>query len=1119
MRGLFVCILLLGIGYLFAQNALPFREGGKWGLINQNKSIIMSPRYDFIFNFKNLQFAVFMNQGKYGIVQQNGKELLPAEYTEIQILNQRFFACQSEGLYTIMDETKNVLAPRIFKKVAVIGKDLLLTENDTTKFLIQTNLGKVYRAADFHVEVLSNMVVLSKEDSCVVLNYNLEEIAFSGQRRFFYFEEKINFSTANSEYSISSDFSGKFRSLHEPFMNFNEDKSWYIVRENGQFGVFDPIQDQYILKAEYDWIEALNQTYFKVKKGSNYGVINVEGKWFLQPKYRSVFAFSNSFYVIDAAYHAGLISVSGNTIIPLQYDWISDRTDFYEVALNSKLGIYSLNGEQIEPPVYDEIRYVEGAFKCYAGPVKNSAGKIVKYKKVVSFDLDGSQVSGRVEFKDVGMINIRDIYSRTSNSAQALDMSIDSIYRWKKVPRKFVVRNLSIETKIWGFRDTTFSRFLIQPKYDKIEPFLDRNYTLAKVFSPTGDRSLRTPFGNLNYASDYDLVDHDNIQKLPKIRGFLSLSSVYQDQPLIEYFTGDKFVFVSTDSLKEISYSFIDKINQDQTRRVNFTGEYAVCSPHDLQMLSYSKSFISELNGAYNDSIPFGKKNSLYLHYGYKDVPIKIQGGKWNLVDETHFKLLDEDLDFIENPVRKKYLAVKNGKWGLISRKEINIPFQFFELKRMRNLEDSVLVSAQRQFQEFIIDSLGNRYEIPTGRTILKKEGEAVIFSENGKFGLLDEQLEILIPAEYGRLKHLDHNWFRYRKKGKMGLVHPNGNVIHPEYNGLTPLSENFVLFDYRKKQGLINQHGDTLLPPLYEKIELLDEQLLVLHNGKYELVDPKSGKSRKLNGEFKAKFNNYYLFQNESNLLIYGADWKVHKKITKFVYVENTDELIHLSSGDQSVFYNKNLEPIQYENKSVKLLAASYYEKEIDREKVIMKAGKDKTVDKGNIIKIAVYGDYLVYKANGKFRLFNTQNQQRYNFESHLAKVVSFHEDYFIVQYTDRKMAYVDLEARPIYNREFEECSPFNSGYAIVKEADETKIFFRDGRMIEGMVYHLIRPLIGGFFKAQLLKQYGLVSENKGVLVEAEYDRIQFSNGTIVQLVKDGDVFYYDFSREVFIK
>lgn len=1119
MRNFFLMIGLFGYSFLVAQSSLPFREGGKWGLIDPSKKVILNPTYDFIFNFKNLNYALFMKRGKYGVIDKTGNVTVPARYQTLKILNERFFAFRSQYFFGILNASGETVAPEIFKTALSLSDELILMENDTSKLFINTNSSKNYWTSGFQVEKLNDKLILFNQDSCILLNSELEEIAFSSSRNYYKDPNSLYFSGENSFYFIPDNFIGKFRKEHQPFGNFNADKAWYIVEKNALFGLFDPLNDAYVLQPEYDWFERLNAQFTKVKKGDFFGIIDQNGNWFLKPEFSDVFLFSNGFFVQNSSGKSGLINFNGNPVIPIRYDWISDQQTHYEVELAGRIGIYSKSGVQIESPKYHEIRSVDGSFKCYAGPIKNKKGKVIKYQKVVSFDLTGTRVSGRVEFENVGIINISGIMKKTLRTRDGLNLSQDSIFRWKREEKRLILKAKEYKVKLWGFRDTSFSRYMIRNKFDQIDVFLDRNYTLARLYNYNRRRTLSTPLGDLQYKGKYDLIDHDNIRKYPDYPGFLSLKSVYQNKGYLEFFTGEQFVYRSLDSLSEIRYTFVDDFNSDGTRRVALHGKYQPCNPFDTQVITNSKELFGRINEYFNDSVPFNKREMLIWDFGYKNVPYKIENASWNLITDDHVKLLPENYQFIGNPIRHKYLTKYKGRWGLISRDSTLIPHQFFELDRMRSEEDSIFISAQKQFKEFVIDSLGNKIEIPEGRKIMQIEGNAILFYENGKYGLMNKKLEVLIPAEFGRLKNLGYGWFRYRKRGKIGLLRADGGLIEPKYDELEPLSTEFIKFNFRRNSGLLNSRGDTVLAPIYQSIQVEDEMFIYEEMGKSYIKKKGDLKAKKVKGQFLSVFGAYLVFQYKQDLLLYDEEGKLMNKYKKASYQGHTNTMILIEVDGKNRFYDQSLQLLKEEEGDVELLANNYYKKTIDREIFIHEVDQEQVVDRGNIMKVQNFDHLLVYRSDGRYRLLNTLTKERFDFPPDLAKVVDYQKDYFVIQKTNRKLVYVDLKGQAIYPREFDRASPFENGYAVVEEDGEVKIFYQDGTMIEGLVYHLIRPLDGGFFKAQILKSYGLIDENKGILVKAEYDRILFSNHDLVQLVKDGDVFYYDFGRQVMIK
>ncbi len=1119
MKSFLAFILFLGGLHLSAQSCLPYRESGKWGLIDENNRVILKPKHDFIFNFQDLNYAVFMANGFYGVLNRKGKTILPANYKQIKILNKAFLACKKDqGFELVQAEKGRVLEP-IYSNIVSIRENLLLAETDTGKLLLNTNNLNLVWSKDLAIYPTKNFLILAKKDSCVMLDSDLNYVFKSARRDYFPSEEGTHFISELGEYFIAESFKGFFKENTQPVNTLNPEENWFVVRENQLYGVYDPLAKKYLLKPEYDWIERLNDDFYKVKKGTFHGLINKNCDWILPPEFADIFLLDKGFFIQNSSMQCGIASQNGRVIIPMKYDWIADNKNYYEVSLNAKIGIYTKNGSLIESPQYDEIREVDGSYKCYAGPIKNAQGKIVKYKRVVSFALDGGQVSGRVEFKDVGIINISSVNKKVKYSRDRLSIGIDSIYRWKRVEKKYVVKGKNIVANIWGMRDTSLQKFVVKPKYSDIEVFEDRNYTLGLKYNYGARIPLSSPLDELKHFGEYHLIDHDKVNKYPKQKGFFSLAAIYQNSDVMESFMGDHFEFQSLDSLRTWKYSFIDKLNSDSTRRASISGNYKFCSELDPLKLSDSRSFVGRINSAYNEKVPMSKRDRLYFSSEFKNASFKIDKGQWTLVNTDHQRLTPILYDYIDEPIRGIYLSQYKGAWGLISTDSTIIPHQYSELNRMRSKSDSIFISVKKQFVEFLIDSLGNKFIVPEGRRILQKEGDAVLFMEKGKYGLLDKNLEVLLEAEYGRLKYLDHGWYRFRRRGKMGLLKTDGSQIPPNFKDLIPLSSEYVIFFNKRFKGLLNKAGDTLVPAIYDEVLLANDLILTSLKGDFFIMNLNTNKSKKIKGEFEGVLRDQLVFSTSQGLMICDKSGKKIGKISKAVFTEVKDGKLLVSENGVDKVYDQNLNLLFEGKTNVGLFKGNYFSEKIDKEYIIRKFGEDKPVDAGNIIKTTEYGHLVLYKTKGRYHLLDTETGEIHRFPEEVAKIMSFHDLYFRVLNKDRSQAFFNLKARNIYNRKFDACQAFTDGYSVVQDKGEVKIFYRDGKLIEGLVYHKILPLTGGYFNAQILKSYGLVDENHGVLLESDYDIVRFSMNSITQLIKDGDVFYYDFKKQKMIK
>ncbi len=115
-----------------------------------------------------------------------------------------------------------------------------------------------------------------------------------------------------------------------------------------------------------------------------------------------------------------------------------------------------------------------------------------------------------------------------------------------------------------------------------------------------------------------------------------------------------------------------------------------------------------------------------------------------------------------------------------------------------------------------------------------------VIFSEDKKFGVKDENQNIVIQPEYSKIIRLGEKSYLVQKKNKYGIIDLCGNVLVP----VRHRHAERVLGKYAKLGnygdfGLYDETGFAVLPPVYDSIDLLfGGMLLTYDNYKYGVAD-----------------------------------------------------------------------------------------------------------------------------------------------------------------------------------------------------------------------------------------------------------------------------------------
>ena len=115
-----------------------------------------------------------------------------------------------------------------------------------------------------------------------------------------------------------------------------------------------------------------------------------------------------------------------------------------------------------------------------------------------------------------------------------------------------------------------------------------------------------------------------------------------------------------------------------------------------------------------------------------------------------------------------------------------------------------------------------------------------VVFNDDGKFGLKDENGNIVVKAEYKKLIRLGESGWIIQKGSKFGIMNDEGKIlVEPKYNRADRVLGKFAKLTKGEKNGLFDEKGFVILPPEYSSIDLLfGGMFLTCKNYKYGVTD-----------------------------------------------------------------------------------------------------------------------------------------------------------------------------------------------------------------------------------------------------------------------------------------
>lgn len=139
------------------------------------------------------------------------------------------------------------------------------------------------------------------------------------------------------------------------FINCNCNSKQSIVKLDDQYGIIN-IEGNFIVEPQWDEISSLSEGFYAVKKDSLWGFINKKGAIVINPQYMEVGFFSEG--VVEAANfngEYGFIDQNGDTLIPFIYNdsFNGFENGLTDVYLDEKCGYINKKNEVLIPLIYD----------------------------------------------------------------------------------------------------------------------------------------------------------------------------------------------------------------------------------------------------------------------------------------------------------------------------------------------------------------------------------------------------------------------------------------------------------------------------------------------------------------------------------------------------------------------------------------------------------------------------------------------------------------------------------------------------------------------------------------------------------------------------------------------
>lgn len=336
----------------YNKQALKVQKEGKYGLINFDGRLILSCEYDEIYALKGIENSIIVKKdGKLGLVDSKGNKKIDTAYTEILALGETYedgyIVKNTENMYGVIDKAgKTVLDTKYTGIEKVSGSNMyVVKENETTKVIDKDGNTILENGFEKIIQILADRIVVVNEGKYGVLNKNGEQVLAN-----IYDEIKI----VNSDLFIakSGNYYGIVNSSNEIKVDFaytkitNKPNEKLYLAENENYTT-SIINSNFETKAtgilsEYN----PEKGYIRMRVGSEYTYYNLE----LEEKSNTELLTSNTLFLSIKNGKYGFVDKNGNVVVDYSYDDATEQNEFgfAAIKLNGNWGAIDSEGNIVK---------------------------------------------------------------------------------------------------------------------------------------------------------------------------------------------------------------------------------------------------------------------------------------------------------------------------------------------------------------------------------------------------------------------------------------------------------------------------------------------------------------------------------------------------------------------------------------------------------------------------------------------------------------------------------------------------------------------------------------------------------------------------------------------------
>ena len=341
----------------YEKDVLKVKKDGKYGLINNSGKELLACSYDEITPISEIKNSYIIKQGEnVGLADNTGKVIINPIYKEIKALGkdykEGYITVNTENMYGVIDFTGKVILDNIYEDVKNIAKDkkYVVKESETYKVISQDGTVVLDSGFDDIVSIDGNNIIIKKGNNYGVINSSKEIKISASYEELKYMYSDYYIAKKSGKYGVIDINNEEKLSFEYINIYYNEDAGFIEAEKAEEINTLI-YNSNFELKLTGIISEVNSEKgYFRIRVGEEYKYYNFK----FEEKNSFDVLSTNTLFISKKDGKYGYVDKNGNIIVDYIYDDATEQNTygFAAVQKNGKWGSIDKKGNIIQQPEY-----------------------------------------------------------------------------------------------------------------------------------------------------------------------------------------------------------------------------------------------------------------------------------------------------------------------------------------------------------------------------------------------------------------------------------------------------------------------------------------------------------------------------------------------------------------------------------------------------------------------------------------------------------------------------------------------------------------------------------------------------------------------------------------------